>query len=101
MEKVAVQDGAHPNGMMEDGMAKMLRNNFLVTETSTEKTVDGKNLTQRSLALTSPEPLRRRRRACIPVALSKRKGPAPQPYLNTAGIEERQNALTTRPLTAG
>ncbi len=73
-------------------MAKMLRNNFLVTETSTEKMVDGKNLTQRSLALTSPEPLRRRRRACIPVALSKRKGPEPQPYLSTTGIVTKQNA---------
>jgi hypothetical protein len=54
---------------MEDGTTKMLTNGYLVIVTNDVKAVNAMNLTQRSLALTSPEPLRRRRRACTPVAL--------------------------------
>ncbi len=57
------------NGLMgvEATLTKMVKSMGIATGI-----VDAENLTQRSLALTSPEPLRRRRRACIPVALRKR-----------------------------
>ncbi len=51
------------------------------------------NLTQRSLALTSPEPLRRRRRACIPVAQRGRR--KPDSYKDIARIGGRPNTCIT------
>ncbi len=47
------------------------------------------NITQRSLALTSPEPLRRRRRACIPVA--QKAWRKPHVYKGSVRIGRRPN----------
>jgi hypothetical protein len=57
-------------------------------------TVSTRGLAQRNLALTSPEPPRRRRRACTPVALGRGEGPAP--CQGTSCMRVGPNALIER-----
>jgi hypothetical protein len=57
-----------PRGSMEELMKYEVADGYMAIMTRVAETAIRTNLTRRSLALTSPEPLRRRRRACTPVA---------------------------------